>query len=56
VRERVVKLKEVKRIILEVTNDSMTRMEAWEATVAAGVDIRWENFKRVQMMAKMENR
>jgi len=49
-----VKLKEVKHIILEVTNDSMTRMEAWEATVAAGADIPWESFKRVQMMVKAE--
>ena len=50
------KLKEVIRIILEVTDESMTRMEAWEATVAAGADVPWETFKRLQTLAEAKKK
>ncbi len=42
------KLKDMTAIINEATDDSMTRMEAFNATMATGkLDITWETFKRV---------
>ena len=46
------KVREVLRLIVELTEPSMTRMEAWEAVVAAGVDIPWESFKRLWTVCK----
>ena len=46
--------KEMAEIIEKVTDPSMTRMEAWEATQSAGLPISWETFKRVAMWLKLE--
>ena len=37
----------MKQAIKNVVNPTMTRMEAWEASKEAGVEISWEMFKRV---------
>ena len=50
------KLKELLRVMVEATDESMTRMEAWEATVAAGGDIPWETFKRLQPLAEAKRK
>ena len=44
--------KEFKKVFKETTTEEMTRMEAWEAGVAAGVDIPWESFKRLWLQCK----
>jgi len=42
------KLKHMTAIIDEATDRSMTRMEAFKATMATGkLDIPWETFKRI---------
>ena len=42
------KLKDMRAIITEATNDSMTRMEAFNAPMEPGkLNIKWETFKRV---------
>ena len=45
--------KEMAEIIKKVTDPSMTRMEAWEATQSAGLPISWETFK-LAMWLKLE--
>ena len=40
------------KLIAKVTNPSMTRMEAWKASVVASVDVPWEQFKRMWVLAK----
>jgi len=45
------KLKDIIAIIREETSESMTRMEAFNATTASGrADISWEMFKRAWSM------
>ncbi len=39
--------KEFKKVVKETVTEDMTRMQAWEAVVAAGIDIPWESFKRL---------
>lgn len=41
------KRKEMMEIINRSTDQTMTRMEAWEASKSAGLNISWEVFKRV---------
>ena len=38
--------KSVINAIHEVTDESMSRLEAWNAVTATGVDVSWELFKR----------
>ena len=45
-------IKGLKKVVKEATTEEMTRMEAWEAVVAAGVDIPWESFKRLWTVCK----
>ena len=48
----MMKRSEQLKLIAEVTNSAMTRMEAWKASVVAGVDVPWEQFKRMWVDAK----
>ena len=41
------KRKEMMEIINQSTDETMTRMEAWEASKSGGLNISWETFKRV---------
>ena len=49
-------IKKVRRSIDEATTSSMTRMEAWSASRAAGVDVTWETFKRIWAAHQIEKR
>tara|TARA_R110001592_G_scaffold241554_5_gene501970 strand:- start:133 stop:333 length:201 start_codon:yes stop_codon:yes gene_type:complete len=51
-RASMMKRSEQLELIAEVTNPSMTRMEAWKASVVVGVDVPWEQFKRMWVDAK----
>jgi|TARA_Y100000310_G_scaffold276161_1_gene293133 hypothetical protein len=43
-----VKRKDMVAVITDATDESMTRMEAFKATMATGkLDISWEIFKRI---------
>ena len=46
------KLKELLKIIVEVTDPSMSRMEAWKAVAAVVPELDWESFKRLQPLAE----
>ena len=41
------KRKEMMEIINQSTNPTMTRMEAFQASKSAGLNVSWETFKRV---------
>ena len=46
------KVREVLRLIVELTEPSMTRMEAWQAVNAEVPELTWESFKRLQPLAE----
>ena len=48
------KVREVLRLIVELTEPSMTRMEAWEAVSAEVPELTWESFKRLQPLAEQK--
>ena len=46
------KVREVLRLIVELTEPSMTRMEAWKAVSAEVPEMTWESFKRLRPLAE----
>ena len=48
------KLRELLPLIVELTDPSMTRMEAWEAVAAEVPELTWESFKRLQPLAEQK--
>ena len=48
------KVREVLRLIVELTEPSMTRMEAWKAVSAEVPELTWESFKRLQPLAEQK--
>lgn len=42
--------------IKQICNPSMTRMEAWKATQAEGLNISWPDFKRMAGQLKLKFR
>lgn len=48
------KLKPIKKIIKDIINPQMTRMEAWKAVQAEGVMVQWEDFKRIAGHMKLK--
>lgn len=50
------KITELLRIIVEVTNPDMTRMEAFHAVKAVVPVMDWESFKRIQPLAERKRK
>ena len=50
------KVREVLKLIVELTEPSMTRMEAWKAVAAEVPQLDWESFKRIQPLAERKRR
>ncbi len=50
------KFKELINIIVENTNPSMSRMEAWEAVAVVVPELTWESFKRIQPLAERKRK
>ena len=48
------KVREVLKLIVELTEPSMTRMEAWKAVNAEVPELTWESFKRLQPLAEQK--
>ena len=48
------KVREVLRLIVELTEPSMTRMEAFKAVNAEVPELTWESFKRLQPLAEQK--
>lgn len=50
------KFKELINIIVENTNPSMSRVEAWEAVTVVVPELTWESFKRIQPLAERKRK
>jgi len=50
------KLAELLRLMVELTDPSMSRMEAWKAVVAEVPQLDWESFKRLQPLAERKRK
>ena len=50
------KFKELIKIIVENTDPSMSRMEAWKAVAAEVPQLDWESFKRIQPLAERKRK
>ena len=48
------KVREVLRLIVELTEPAMTLMEAWQAVNAEVPELTWESFKRLQPLAEQK--
>lgn len=46
------KITELLHLIVELTDPSMSRMEAWKAVAAEVPQLDWETFKRIQPLAE----
>ena len=46
------KITELLHLIVELTDPSMSRMEAWKAVAAEVPQLDWESFKRIQPLAE----
>ena len=50
------KLAELLHLMVELTDPSMSRMEAWKAVVAEVPQLDWESFKRLQPLAERKRK
>ena len=50
------KFKELISIIVENTDPSMSRMEAWEAVAVVVPELTWESFKRIQPLVERKRK
>ena len=50
------KITELLHLIVELTDPSMSRMEAWKAVAAEGPQLDWESFKRIQPLAERKRK
>ena len=48
------KVREVLKLIVELTEPSMPRMEAWQAVNAEVPELTWESFKRLHPRAEQK--
>ena len=58
-RERVMKkmkITELLHLMVELTDPSMSRMEAWKAVAAVVPEMDWESFKRIQPLAERKRK